>query len=65
VTLVAAASAGKQADKQKGRISMRPFFCPTEPQKIRALASPACDNAGTKISQNVNITAAFFHSDNG
>jgi hypothetical protein len=42
VTLVAAASAGKQ----KGAHFDAPLFLPDGTQKIRALAFRACDNAG-------------------
>jgi hypothetical protein len=49
---------------KNGRISMRPFFCPRELKKSARSLYGRATMPATEISQNVNITAAFFHSDN-
>jgi hypothetical protein len=44
---------------------MRPFFCPTELKKPARSQARRATMPATEISQNVNITAAFFHASNG
>jgi hypothetical protein len=61
VTLDAAASAGRQ----QGAHFDAPFFCPAELKKSARSQSGRATMPATEISQNGNITAAFFHTSNG
>jgi hypothetical protein len=49
----------------KGAHFDAPFFCPTELKKSARSQAGRATMAATTISRKVNITAAFFHPDNG
>jgi hypothetical protein len=58
--LDAVASAGRQ----RGAHFDAPFFCPAELKKSARSHAGRATMPATKISQNVNITAVFFHPGN-
>jgi hypothetical protein len=49
----------------KGAHFDAPFFCPAELKKSARPQAGRATMPATKISQNVNITATFFHPGNG